>query len=474
MTHTPSSSHYHRYHIETSDTPDIVPWPTRFNVNVKRTGLAKLLITEAIQYRGDTEIMLSRPCMYGVFSGPVGGFAPRPEHCVGCLRCTTQYPEWVQISPNPERAKLGDSYFTFNYVNAVAYESSTGRVPVRGAGYRGRFGGAGWDGMWTDMSEIVRPTRDGIHGREFISTEIDIGSKFNFLTFNEDGHPEGDLPEVFSIPLPVLIDLPPRAVATQVLYKILSTAAAELQTLVMLPIRPILELNLRGAHLVPVLTPNDLDLIPLLPSQPRLVMLDGWPPVVDDTLYKEVRTHLPGALVGLRTRFAEAEVLLAHIESGIKIFHFTANYHGQDPNGRFVFDQIRAAHETLVKAGIREEVTMLGSGGIIAAEHVPKAIIAGLDAVVLDTPILVALQARFDGDFTNRRMENIRLPKNLPPQWGVQRIKNLVASWRDQLLEILGAMGLREVRRLRGEIGRAMFQRDLEREAFGDIDGYPL
>jgi hypothetical protein len=36
----------------------------------------------------------------------------------------------------------------------------------------------------------------------------------------------------------------------------------------------------------------------------------------------------------------------------------------------------------------------------------------------------------------------------------------------------MGAMGLREVRRLRGEIGRAMFQKDLEREAFAGIEGY--
>jgi hypothetical protein len=34
-------------------------------------------------------------------------------------------------------------------------------------------------------------------------------------------------------------------------------------------------------------------------------------------------------------------------------------------------------------------------------------------------------------------------------------------------------MGLREVRRLRGELGRCLFQADLEREAFGAIDGYP-
>ena len=57
-------------------------------------------------------------------------------------------------------------------------------------------------------------------------------------------------------------------------------------------------------------------------------------------------------------------------------------------------------------------------------------------------------------------------------EWGAQRIKNLSAAWRDQLLEILGAMGLREVRRMRGEMGRALFQKELEREAFSGIEGY--
>jgi hypothetical protein len=270
----------------------------------------------------------------------------------------------------------------------------------------------------------------------------------------------------------MLIDEPPAAIATDDLYRLLAQAAAELDTLIMLPARPIVRLNLRGPHIVPLLAPTDLDLVRILPFRPRLVMLDGWPPSVDDTLCNEVREHHPEALVGLRTRFISGEALLAHVESGIRIFHLTASYHGRDPNGVFVFDQIRAAHQTLVDARIREEITLLGSGGIIAAEHVPKAIIAGLDAVILDTPIMIALQARFNGDFTTRKMKTLRLPRSLDPAWGRQRIKNLFASWRDQLLEILGAMGLREVRRLRGEIGRAMFQVDLEREAFGEIEGY--
>jgi tRNA G26 N,N-dimethylase Trm1 len=46
---------------------------------------------------------------------------------------------------------------------------------------------------------------------------------------------------------------------------------------------------------------------------------------------------------------------------------------------------------------------------------------------------------------------------------------NLMAAWHSQLIEVLGAMGIREVRRLRGEVGRAIFMEDIEREAFGDL-----
>jgi len=50
----------------------------------------------------------------------------------------------------------------------------------------------------------------------------------------------------------------------------------------------------------------------------------------------------------------------------------------------------------------------------------------------------------------------------------------MVGAWRDQLLEVLGAMGLREVRRLRGELGRAIFYEDVEREAFAGVQGGEL
>ncbi len=48
-----------------------------------------------------------------------------------------------------------------------------------------------------------------------------------------------------------------------------------------------------------------------------------------------------------------------------------------------------------------------------------------------------------------------------------------MGAWHSQLIEVLGAMGIREVRRLRGEVGRAIFMEDIEKEAFGDLAHVP-
>ncbi|MBU3949855.1 MAG: hypothetical protein KJ826_16760, partial [Proteobacteria bacterium] len=60
---------------------------------------------------------------------------------------------------------------------------------------------------------------------------------------------------------------------------------------------------------------------------------------------------------------------------------------------------------------------------------------------------------------------------NINPDWGKQRIINLIGAWRNQLIEVMGAMGIREARRLRGEVGRSMWFEDLEKESFGPIFG---
>ncbi len=108
-----------------------------------------------------------------------------------------------------------------------------------------------------------------------------------------------------------------------------------------------------------------------------------------------------------------------------------------------------------VKATLRDQVTLLVSGGIAAAEHVVKAIACGADAVAIDFAMQMAWGCSLWADKSKCHVET----EEIDAEWGAQRLVNLISAWRDQMLEALGAMGMREVRRLRGEIGRTIWHK---------------
>ncbi|MBA3957860.1 MAG: hypothetical protein H0X51_05660 [Parachlamydiaceae bacterium] len=472
MTQQDETPAFVRYQIQIKKTPNILDHPFRFRVKVSRVKLAKHILKEAIQYRGKLNVILSRPCVYGVFSGPIGGFAPRESLCVGCLRCTTEHPDMVSVHHNPDRDVLGDSYFNPNYIDTVVHEAEKGHIPIRGAGYRGTFGGTGWDGMWTDMSEIVRPTRDGIHGREFISTDVDIGGKPAYLHLDSTENPTNaeTLAKTVTIPIPLMFDVLPSALSILPRgSQVLSKAAAQLQTFAVMPIASIKNFSLNTERLIPLIDPENYDETTLkhLKTKPALIALSSWNP----TVYQKIAKAFPEALIILRTEFTSAHLLDAY-EQGVRTFHLTTNYHGRSRDNRFILDLIRQVHNLFVQAQCRNEITLIGSGGIVAAEHFAKALICGLDVVAINTPALAALQAHFYGECAEPETSQFSLPNQLTIDWGTQRLKNLVSAWHNQLLEIMGAMGIREVRRMRGEMGRAMFQKELENEAFAGIQGY--
>ena len=264
------------------------------------------------------------------------------------------------------------------------------------------------------------------------------------------------------LPIPVLFDRLP--VDEPSVYAATTAAAEALGTLAIVPARWLDEHWSRSESVVPLVDPQDIARLPEGSQSPQMIELNGW----DPTAYAQLSSAFPGAIVAVR--LAVESDLSEPLEAGVAIFHLTADYHGRTATG-FTLDAIRAVHEGLIARGIREQITLIGSGGITAAEHVPKAIIVGLDAVAIETAALIALQAEFKSEVRDPADAQIELPVS-DPTWANQRLINLLGSWRDQLLEVLGAMGLREVRRLRGEIGRAIFQAEMEREAFAGIEGY--
>ncbi|MGB3129052.1 MAG: hypothetical protein WBC11_04970, partial [Dehalococcoidia bacterium] len=111
------------------------------------------------------------------------------SECAGCWRCIQECKANILTRVRNSRYEaLGDDYWKPDLIQRIWKQAETGRIPVSGAGYRGPFCGPGFDQMWTDMSEIVRPTRDGIHGREYISTVIELGRRPERLEFDENGN----------------------------------------------------------------------------------------------------------------------------------------------------------------------------------------------------------------------------------------------------------------------------------------------
>ncbi|MBI4056230.1 MAG: hypothetical protein HY399_01630 [Elusimicrobia bacterium] len=466
-------SPYKRYEIKTCETKPAALTPNKFKPVVNRVRLARMLLREAFHYKFDPELLLSRPCIYGVFSGPVGGFWPLKQKCVGCMRCVQEYPDMCQVLIDERYKKLGDSYFLPDAITTLNLEATNGKVPVRGVGYKGPFMGPGFDSMWTDMSEIVRPTRDGIYGREYISTAVEIGRKAKYLSFEngmplETGKSFSSSP-VLEIPLPIIFDHLPDTLSHDTVSKSIHLASKRLGTLFVSPTPP------QDKELFPYWVP--------LVGVGRFESTVTFPhpvPMMEVQVF-EISSRETAKLLAVGRQFSQTVVavrlplnrksfdaIMELYKAGLGVFHLVSDYHGMEigeKEPRFIKDSLLDIHRCLVQEGIRDEVTLIASGGIIRAEHLPKVIICGADAVALDTPVPVALHAQFQGECASVDAAHLKtFPVN--PVWGTQRIVNFCAAWRNQFLEIVSAMGIRDVRRLRGETGRAMFYEDLEKEAF--------
>ena len=191
--------------------------------------------------------------------------------------------------------------------------------------------------------------------------------------------------------------------------------------------------------------------------------------------FDKVRELNPDVIiaVGMPLDSQAADRAVALTLADVDTIHCYADDHGNElntDNPRFLKEMIREIHLKLVEQLIRQKVKLIFSGGIAMAEHMAKAIICGADGVTVDIPLLIALECRVCYQCVEGHPCPVSL-EDFDPDWGSQRIANLIAAWRNQLIEVMGAMGIREVRRLCGEVGRSMWFEDLERESFAPLFG---
>jgi len=420
---------------------------------------------------------VKRDCVYGFYRDEAKtlreeiGFLDYIYQCKGCLTCVQNCTKGVLTRVvNPEYERLGDKYYTPEIIMSNWYQAETGSIPVSGSGYGGPFSGPGFDSMWTDMSEIVRPTRDGIHGREYINTSVDIGRKLLELPFKENQLTVTP-PPLMEIPIPIIFEGVPQRFQRGNVVKCVAKAAAEIGTLFITDANnPPAGVSLDGGYVLPFFASEDVGKVQ---TTAPMIMI----PYSEDVLALQARIKAenPNRLVAIRVDVVpdSAQEVCRLTREGAEVIELVFDPHGREhaaTGGRHVRDALRDIHKALVKEGIRDLVTLIVSGGIAQAEHVAKAIICGADLVAIDLPLMIALECRLCGECVRGERCPIDMP-DIDEKLGVQRIVNMMGAWRNQLLELLGAMGIREVRRLRGEVGRCMFFEDLEAATFGRLFG---
>ncbi|MCP4671488.1 MAG: hypothetical protein GY857_09290 [Desulfobacula sp.] len=462
--------------------------PKKYNIHTKTAAPRFYPVGKyaTIEFRencaGSCRECVKKKCVYDIFKSNYLHLSEmeEPEYlytCNSCFRCIQECTKGIFSRViNPEYREIGDEYFTPDVLNRTWYQAHTGSIPVSGAGYGGPFAGKGFDSMWTDMSEIVRPTRDGIHGREYINTCIELSKRPERLAFNDDGSLATKVKPILELPLPILFQKPGFGVQSKKVLISMLEAAKTIGTKMFINAADIYEdIMDYGPSIIPMVIKDNFEKYPKLLGLVDMVEIEYTPGIEKQiTSLRDMNKNLVVSVgLNLSAKLDYASVCVELSKQHIDTIHVYADAHGREfdsDNPRFIKDMLRDIHLALIDASTRQQINIIVTGGICMAEHVNKIIICGADGVSIDLPLLIAMECRLCG----RCQKGLSCPvefETIEPEYGSQRIINLMGAWRNQMLEMLGAMGLREARRLRGEVGRSMWFEDLEKESFAPIFG---
>ena len=117
---------------------------------------------------------------------------------------------------------------------------------------------------------------------------------------------------------------------------------------------------------------------------------------------------------------------------------------------------LASADSRLRQEGIRNQASLVISGGIRNSGDVAKAIALGADAVYIGTAALVALGCRVCQQCHTGKCPwgicttDLALTKRVNPDIGARRLANLLRGWSLELKDILGGMGINALESLRG------------------------
>lgn len=441
-------------------------------------------------------------CPEKVFEAKGGKLTPpRDNLCLGveCSRksnrCIRNCPvNAIRVGANPSARALGDRRWTADLLMSTWYMAETGRLPKNGLEYRIGDSGGGFDKLrlvfprhlprpGLDKSEI--DTSISLNKRDHNRLKIDIaipiyggGMSFgsisqitmlsrirafaawgSFTCTGEGGYPEALYPFDDHIITQVATGLFGVREETIQRVKIVEFKYAQ-------GAKPGL-----GGHL---LGPKVTEAVARIrETVPGSSLFSPFPfhsvySVEDHKKHVDwIKAINPRGLVSVKvsTPTDVDMVAVGSYYAGAHILHLDGSYGGTgaapDVAKKNIAMPVEYAipkvHNFLLNEGVRDQITLIASGGIRTAYDVAKAIALGADGVVTGTPELVALECLRCHNCESGRgcargiaTTDLELVRLMDLAWGTQRIINMLHCWKEQLREILYRLGMSSIRELVG------------------------
>jgi len=442
-------------------------------------------------------------CPHGVHEKPAGyRFTLRPhDHlCIGpdCTKtdhfCIDACPnDALTLMRNPSADALGDPRWSSDLILSTWHEAETGHAPQGGLEYRHGESGGGFDRLRFRLPDRPAAETD----RASIDTGLDLNRR-------EDGRPQVhiDIPiygggmSFGSVSIHTILAKARAAVAwnsftctgeggfpdrltpfddhviTQVATGLFGVREETIQRVRMVEFKyaqgakPGL-----GGHLLG--SKNTPDVARMREAVVGNALFSPFPfhsvySVEDHKKHVDwIKEINPRTLVSVKvsTPTDVDMVAVGSYHAGAHIVHLDGSYGGTgaapDIAKKNIAMPIEYAipkvHKFLVAEGIRDGIVVMASGGLRTAHDVLKAIALGADGAIIGTAELVAMGCTRCANCESGRgcprgiaTTDRELIEQMSVEWATQRLINMLAAWREQMVDVLGRFGMKSIRELRG------------------------
>ncbi len=431
----------------------------------------------------------------------------REENCVGCHRCEVFCPtQALTIIRNPQEYRENYNWRP-EVVDDILKQAETGGVLLTGMGDdKGQR--IYWDHLVLNASQVTNPSIDPL--REPMELTTYLGSKPDRLELDKSNHLKTKLAPQVRLEVPVMFAAMSYGAVSLNVHTSLARAATEMGTLWntgegglhpslykygdntivqvasgrfgvyadYLDAARVVEIKIGqgakpgiGGHLPGEKVSAEVSLTRMIPRG-----TDALSPAPQHDIYsiedlaqliyalKEATNYTKPISVKIAAVHNSAAIASGMVRGGADIIVLDGLRGATGAAPKVIRDNVGIPIELalasvdtrLREEGIRNQASIVVSGGIRNSGDVAKAIALGADAVYIGTAALIALGCHVCQQCHTGKCAwgicttDLRLTKRVNPDIGARRLANLLRGWSIELKDILGGLGVNAIESLRG------------------------